>query len=82
MYAGDIHKAYPDWLLMGGIDVSQLIPFGTEAEVRATVRKTIADAAATGRLWIGSTTEIHPAAKLENVLAMWDEIEKCGYYDS
>jgi len=30
--------------------------------VRATVRKTIRDAAATGRLWIGSTTEIHPAA--------------------
>jgi hypothetical protein len=82
MYAGDIHKAYPNWILMGGIDVSQLIPFGAEAEVRATVRKTIADAAETGRLWIGSTTEIHPAAKLENVLAMWDEIEKCGYYDS
>jgi len=81
MYAGDIHKVYPDWILMGGIDVSQLIPFGTEAEVRATVRKTIADPAATGRLWIGSTTEIHPAAKLENVLAMWEEIEECGYYE-
>jgi len=82
MYAGDIHRVYPDWILMGGIDVSQLIPFGTEAEVRATVRKTIDEAGATGRLWIGSTTEIHPAAKLENVLAMWDEIEKDGYYDA
>jgi uroporphyrinogen-III decarboxylase len=82
MYAGDIHQAYPQWVLMGGIDVSQLLPFGTEAEVRSTVRKTIADAAKTGRLWIGSSTEVHPAAKLENVLAMWDEIEKCGYYDA
>ena len=81
MYAGDVHKAYPQWVLMGGIDVSQLLPFGTEAEVRSTVRKTIADAGATGRLWIGSSTEIHPAAKLENVLAMWNEIEQCGYYD-
>jgi uroporphyrinogen decarboxylase len=81
MYAGDVRKAYPGWILMGGIDVSQLLPFGTEAEVRATVRKTIDDAGATGRFWIGSTTEIHPAAKLENVLAMWDEIEKYGYYD-
>jgi len=80
MYAGDVRKAYPDWILMGGIDVSQLLPFGTESEVRETVRKTIQDAGATGRLWIGSTTEIHPAAKLENVLAMWDEIENCGYY--
>ena len=82
MYAGGIHKAYPDWILMGGIDVSQLLPFASEAEVRATVRKTIDEAGATGRLWIGSTTEIHPAAKLQNVLAMWDEIEKYGYYDT
>jgi len=82
MYAGDVHTAYPEWVLMGGVDVSQLLPFGSEEEVRATVRKTIADAAGTGRLWIGSTTEIHPGAKLQNVLAMWDEIEKHGYFDS
>jgi len=81
MYAGDVRKAYPQWILMGGIDASQLLPFGTEAEVRQTVRKTIEDAGAGGRFWIGSTTEIHPAAKLENVLAMWDEIEKYGYYE-
>jgi uroporphyrinogen-III decarboxylase len=66
---------------MGGIDVSQLLPFGTEEEVRATVRKTLADAGPGGRLWIGSTTEIHPGAKLGNVLAMWDEIEQHGYYE-
>ncbi len=82
MYAGDIHKAYPDWILMGGIDVSQLLPLGSETEVREAVRRTIDDAGDTGRLWIGSTTEIHPAAKLENVLAMWDEIEKHGYYET
>jgi hypothetical protein len=80
MYAGDVRKHYPDWILMGGIDVSQLLPFGTEVEVRATVRKTIDEAGAQGRLWLGSSTEIHPAAKLENVLAMWDEVEQHGYY--
>ena len=82
MYAGDVHQAYADWILMGGIDASQLLPFGTEQEVRAAVRKTIAEAGPTGRLWIGSTTEIHPAAKMENVLAMWDETEQRGYFDS
>ena len=66
---------------MGGIDVSQLLPFGTQSEVRDAVRRTIDEAGISGRLWIGSTTEIHPAAKLENVLAMWDEIERWGYYD-
>jgi len=65
---------------MGGIDASDLLPFGTEEEVRASVRKTIDDAGKQGRLWLGSSTEIHPAVKLENALAMWDEIEKYGYY--
>ena len=80
MYAGDIRKHYPDWILMGGIDVSQLLPFGTQEEVRAAVRQTIDEAGHNGRLWLGSSTEIHPAAKLENVLAMWDEVERYGYY--
>jgi hypothetical protein len=81
MYAGDVRKAYPEWILMGGVDVSQLLPYGTEEEVRAAVRKTIAEAGPRGRFWIGSSTEIHPAAKLENVLAMWDEVLRVGYYE-
>ena len=81
MYAGDVRKAYPDWILMGGIDVSQLLCFGSEEEVRRTVRTTMAEAGASGRLWLGSSTEIHPAANVGNVLAMWDEIETNGRYD-
>lgn len=80
MYAGDVRKGYPDWVLMGGIDASDLLPFATAEEVRATVRKTIDEAGARGRLWLGSSTEIHPAVKLENALAMWDEAERYGYY--
>ena len=80
MYAGDIAKAYPDWILMGGIDVSQLLCFGTEQEVREAVRKTIRDAGGRGRLWLGSSTEVHPAANPKNVLAMWDEALTVGYY--
>ncbi|MEN6535592.1 MAG: uroporphyrinogen decarboxylase family protein, partial [Bryobacteraceae bacterium] len=80
MYAGDVRKSYPDWILMGGIDASQLLPLGSEEEVRQSVRKTIDDAGARGGLWLGSSTEIHPAIPLGNVLAMWDEIGKHGYY--
>ena len=79
MYAGDIRKSYPDWILMGGIDASALLPFGTEEQVREAVRNTIRDAGAAGRLWLGSSTEIHPAMPVNNVLAMWDEIERSGY---
>lgn len=80
MYAGGIRKAYPEWILMGGIDASALLPFGSEEEVRHAVRQTIADAGAQGRLWLGSSTEVHPAIPVRNVMAMWDEIETRGYY--
>ena len=80
MYAGDIRRSYPDWILMGGIDASALLPFGTEDQVRDSVRNTIRDAGARGRLWLGSSTEIHPAIPVNNVLAMWDEIEQFAYY--
>jgi hypothetical protein len=80
MYAGDVRKASPEWILMGGIDATQLLPFGSEADVREAVRRTIRDAGANGRLWLGSSTEIHPAIPVGNALAMWDEIECCGYY--
>jgi len=81
MYAGDVRDKYPNWVLMGGIDASQLLPFGSEAEVRGSVRSTIAGAGPQGRYWLGSSTEIHPACKLANVLAMWDEAERVGYYE-
>jgi uroporphyrinogen decarboxylase len=81
MYAGDVRKSCPDWILMGGIDASQLLPLGAEQDVREAVRRTIRDAGAAGRLWLGSSTEIHPSIPARNALAMWDEIERSGYYD-
>jgi len=80
MSAGGVRRCHPDWILMGGIDASQLLPFGSEEEVRAAVRQCIQEAGGRGRLWIGSSTEIHPAVKLENTLAMWDEVETWGYF--
>lgn len=82
MYAGDVRKGHPDWILMGGIDASQLLPLGSEEEVRRSVRKTIDEAGARGRLWLGSSTEIHPAIPVGNALAMWDEMERYGYYEN
>ena len=66
---------------LGGIDVSQLLPFGTPAEARRVVREEINDVGVTAHRWLGSTTEIHPAIKLENVQATWEEIETYGYFD-
>jgi hypothetical protein len=80
MYAGDVRASYPEWVLMGGIDATSLLPRGTPDQVRQAVRRTILDAGSNGRLWLGSSTEIHPAVPAANALAMWDEIESFGRY--
>ena len=72
MDAGEIHRRYPHLLLMGGIDVSDLLVFGTPAAIRDTVRRTID--AAEGRIMIGSSTELHDAVPLVNFLAMRDAV--------
>jgi len=72
MDVGDLHRRYPKLLLVGGIDVSQLLPFGSPQEIRDTVRRTID--AAEGRIMIGSTTEVHNEVPVENFLAMREAV--------
>ena len=68
MEVGEIHRRWPKLFLAGGIDVSDLLPFGTPDQVRQAVRRAIEDAE--GRILIGSSTELHDGVPLENFLAM------------
>jgi uroporphyrinogen decarboxylase len=72
MDVADIHRRYPHLFMAGGIDVSQLLPFGSPGEVKDTVRRTI-DAAG-GRIMIGSSTELHNDVPLENYLALREAV--------
>ena len=64
-----VRERYPHLFLTGGIDVSQLLPFGEPEEVHAVCRQTIADAHSVG-YFLGSTTELHWDVKLENAIAL------------
>jgi hypothetical protein len=66
-----VRERYPDLVLTGGIDVSQLLTFGTPEEVRETCRQAIRDTGGRGYL-MGSTTELHWDVKLENAIAMFE----------
>jgi len=66
---------------MGGIDATSLLAYGTPEDVKCAVRRAIDCAAPGGGLILGSSTEIHPACRLENVLAMWDTILTYGRYE-
>ena len=71
MTVKEVRQRYPRLFLTGGIDVSQLLPFGTPDEVRQVCRQTIADAGGVG-YFIGSTTELHWGVKPENAMAMFE----------
>jgi hypothetical protein len=64
-------RKFPNTPLGQPIDCTQLLAFGSREEVRQAVQRAIDDAGGRNIL-IGSTSEIHPAVKVENALAMYD----------
>ncbi len=76
-----LKETYGDKLcLIGNIDVSGLLPFGSPVEVTETVKKCIKDAGNGGGYILSPCTDITNACKVENVLAMIDATKKFGKY--
>ena len=69
-----VHKLYPHLIIAGGIDVSQLLPYGTQEEIKETVKKTIE--ITEGKIMIGSSTELQNSVPLENFLAMYEAVHE------
>ncbi|MCC7263914.1 MAG: hypothetical protein IT369_15485 [Candidatus Latescibacteria bacterium] len=67
-----IHRRHPQLFMAGGIDVSQLLPFGSPQEVRDAVKKAIDDAG--GRIMVGSSTELNDEVPLANFLALREAV--------
>jgi len=67
--------------LLGNIDCSHLLCFGSTAEVEEAVIKAIEDAAPGGGYIICSSNTIHPGVKPENFLAMVKAAKKYGKYE-
>jgi hypothetical protein len=68
MDVGVIHRRHPHLFMAGGIDVSQLLPFGTPEQVWDATRKAVDQAE--GRLLVGSSTELNEEVPLANYLAL------------
>jgi len=80
MYVKDVKEKCPQITMAYVIDCSQLLPFGSQQEVEAEVKRVVDDGAKGGGLIIGSTSEIHPNVKLENVITMYETAKKYGGY--
>ncbi len=72
MDIADIHRRHPHLFMAGGIDVSQLLPFGSPAAVKDAVNRAID--AAEGRIMIGSSTELNNDVPLDNFLALREAV--------
>ena len=62
-----------DVTFWGGIDVQELLPFGTPDEVRRIVRERINILGAGGGYILSSSHNLLKAFPLENILAMYEE---------
>ncbi|MBU4366232.1 MAG: uroporphyrinogen decarboxylase family protein, partial [Kiritimatiellae bacterium] len=66
--------------LVGNIDCAYLLPFGTPAQARDTVRQAIADAGTGGGFILSSSNSIHSTCRPENVMAMVRAGHEFGAY--
>ncbi len=65
-----IRRRYPNLVTCGGIDATDLLPYGTPEDVRAEVQRAVEAGGGPARLILGSSTEIHQACRLENAIAL------------
>ena len=76
-----LKEVYGDKLcLIGNIDVSQLLPYGTKDDVVNAVKKCIRDAGEGGGYILSPCTDITNSCKVENVLTMISTTKKYGEY--
>ena len=80
MSIGAIRRRYPDLVVTSMIDCDQLLPFGTPEEVEVACKQAIDDGARGGSFLLGSSSELHPEAKLENFLKMLEVAHGYGRY--
>ena len=81
MDIGEVKAKYGDRIaVVGNVDVTGVLPHGTEEEVIEAVKETIAKASPGGGHILASSNSIHPGIKPENYRAMVDAARKFGTY--
>ncbi|MBN1290571.1 MAG: hypothetical protein JXB48_01945 [Candidatus Latescibacteria bacterium] len=78
---GKIKKLYGDRLsFWGTVDIQEVMPFGTPADVEKEIRLRIETVGKGGGLILAPSHAIQPDVPLENILSFYSAAEKYGYY--
>ena len=73
----EIRRRYPDLVLLGGIDSVGLLAHGTPEQVKEKITIILDSLSHHSGIFFGSSIEIDPGAKRDNVIAMFDTLK--GY---
>lgn len=74
-----LKRAYGDDICFwGGIDTHKVLPHGTSADVRAEVRRRIADLAEGGGYVVAAVHDIQMDVSPENIIAMAEAVQESG----
>ncbi len=79
MTVPEFKKRYPNMTIGSVIDCQQLLAFGSIEDVRRASWKLVRDAV-NKRVFLGSSSEIHPQIPVENALAMYEIL--CRYHEA
>jgi uroporphyrinogen decarboxylase len=66
--------------IKGNVDITWVIPYGNEEDVRRDVRRAIDQGAKGGGFVLSESNSFHPGCKFENILTYIDEARKYGKY--
>ncbi len=81
MDMGDVKRKYGNQLyIRGNVDITWVIPYGSESDVRTDVRRSIDQGAKGGGYIISESNSFHPNCKFENILTYVNEAKKYGIY--
>ncbi len=81
MDIGLVKREYgKELVLVGNVDCSQVLPFGSVEDVVKATKDCLRDAGHGGGLFIGSSSEIVPATPVENIIAFYDACREWGRY--
>ena len=64
-------------MLWGGVDNKELLVNGTPEDVKKEVEFLVKNYGKDGGLLLGSSGQVHPACKTENVIAMYETGRRC-----
>ena len=72
MSVPEVRKRWPNLVLWGGVDNRDLLVRGTVEDVKKEVEFLLKNYGKDGGLLLGSSGQVHPGCKLDNVVAMYE----------